>query len=86
MILQRECDVKMLKSRKGKYDTAEYDPVISWIAKAKVRMACHQKLWDYNFRKSQDKVNLKFDWSTQNKARMTWNKRICPINSLKHKN
>ena len=29
MILQREYDVKMLKSRKGKYDTAEYDPVIS---------------------------------------------------------
>ena len=72
MILQREYDVKMLKSRKGKYDTAEYDPVISWIAKAKVRMACHQKLWDYNFRKSQDKVQ------------MTWFKQHKPKISLKH--
>ena len=68
MILQRECDVKMLKSRKGKYDTAEYDPVISWIAKAKVRMACHQKLWDYNFRKSQDKVQR--TWFKQHKPKI----------------
>ena len=72
MILQREYDVKMLKSRKGKYDRAEYDPVISWIAKAKVRMACHQKLWDYNFRKTQDKVQ------------MTWFKQHKPKISLKH--
>ena len=72
MILQREYDVKMLKSRKGKYDTAEYDPVISWIAKPKVRMACHQKLWDYNFRKTQDKVQ------------MTWFKQHKPKISLKH--
>ena len=44
MISQREYDIKMLKSKKGKYDIAEYDSIISWITKAKVRMACHQKI------------------------------------------
>ena len=69
MILQREYEVKMLKSRKGKYDTAEYDSVISWLTKAKVRMACHQKLWDYNFRKTHDKVQM--TWFKQHKPKIS---------------
>ena len=64
--------LKMLKSKKGKYDTAEYDSVTSWITKAKVRMACHQKIWDYNFMK------------TQNKEQMTWFKEHEPKISIKH--
>ena len=33
--MQREYDIKKKKRKKGKYDIAEYDSVISWITKAK---------------------------------------------------
>ena len=77
MIPQREYDIKMLKCKC-------YMTVISWITKAKKRMACHQKIiswncnwdynhhWDYNFLK------------TQNKVQMTWFKEHKPKISLKH--
>ena len=70
-IWYRRENVKNVKKQK-RYDTAEYDSVTSWITKAKVRMACHQKIWDYNFMK------------TQNKEQMTWFKEHEPKISIKH--